>query len=197
MISRSTSCSSSPVSRAASRIETVSSISPEEILEEAEREPALRGRPLDLGERVAAVAHPGDDPGGPDRRRSPLTVVLRDQAAVEPPAQGRRLHADGVAASVSVTGRQACQKGTASRRRGPGEDGAPSPAGVTARCVSRRRSSRFRRRLAIPLGGAITIRPIALLERLGLLGIGAKVNRAGTLRPLFAPAGGAHTSRCG
>jgi len=51
------------------------------------------------------------------------------------------------------------------RWRDPVESGTPPPAGVTARCVGRWRSSRFRRRLAAGprrvAGGAATLRPVA------------------------------------
>src|SRR5437763_4508462 len=51
--------------------------------------------------------------------------------------------------------------GPLNRRRGLGENEAPPPADVTARCVGRRRSSRFRRRLAAAPCGAATFRPVA------------------------------------
>src|SRR5690348_5339197 len=51
------------------------------------------------------------------------------------------------------------------RRRDPVENEIPPPAGVTARCVGRWRSSRFRRRLAAGpwdvLRAPATLRPVA------------------------------------
>ena len=66
----------------------------EQLLEEAEGEPSLLGGAGDVGQRVTALAHPGHDPGGPDRGRRPLAVVLGDQPALDPAAQRRGLHAD-------------------------------------------------------------------------------------------------------
>ena len=58
----------------------------QQLLEETECEPALLGRPGDVGDRVAPLAHPGHHPRRADRGRRPLAVVLRDQ----PPLVQRR-----------------------------------------------------------------------------------------------------------
>src|SRR5579859_5942392 len=66
------------------------------------------------------------------------------------------------------------------RRRDPDENEIPPPAGVTARCVGRWRSSRCRRRLAAAswdvLRAPATLRPGALVVALGLPLRAAPVN---------------------
>jgi hypothetical protein len=56
----------------------------EHVLDVAVREPSRPRRALDLGERVAAGAQPGDEPGVRDRRRRPLAVVERHHALADP-----------------------------------------------------------------------------------------------------------------
>ena len=61
----------------------------EQLLEEAEAQPALVRRRPDLLQRVAALAHPDHHARLTDRGRRPLAVVLRDQPLPDPTAQGR------------------------------------------------------------------------------------------------------------
>jgi hypothetical protein len=59
----------------------------QQLLEEAEREPAALDGDADLLERVPALADAGDEPGVADRGGRPRAGVLRDEAAVDPAAQ--------------------------------------------------------------------------------------------------------------
>ena len=62
----------------------------EELLGEAEGETALAPRPLQLLERVAALAHPRDDPRLSGRGRGPAAAPDRDDLLRRPPFQGAR-----------------------------------------------------------------------------------------------------------
>ena len=60
----------------------------EEVLDEAEGEPPLAARPLQLLQRVAALAHPRDDPGLGRGGRGPATAPHRQHLLRRPAFQG-------------------------------------------------------------------------------------------------------------
>ena len=87
---RSISSGSSPVSSETSSIVTCCSVAArEELLGEAEREPPLTARFLQLLERVAALAHPGDDARLGGRGRGPTPAPDRDDLLRRPAFQRR------------------------------------------------------------------------------------------------------------
>ena len=88
---RSISSGSRPVSRATSSTVTCSSGPREEVLGEAEGEPALAARLLQLLERVAALAHPRHHPRLRRGGRGPATAPHRDHLLGGPALErGRR-----------------------------------------------------------------------------------------------------------
>ena len=65
----------------------------EQVLHIAERQSAVANRPAKLLQRVAALAHPGDDAGLRGRGRGPAPSLDRDHPATSPALEGRRGHA--------------------------------------------------------------------------------------------------------
>ena len=65
----------------------------EQVLDIGERQRAALAGPVDLVQRVAALAQAGDDPRVRGGGQRPMPVVLWDQAVLGPSPQGCRRHA--------------------------------------------------------------------------------------------------------
>jgi hypothetical protein len=143
----------------------------QELLHVPEREAALVRGPADLLEGVAAVAQARDDARVGDRGVVPVAVAgLRDHPRLGPAAQRAGLHAR---AARGLGERHACAHGPGAQNVSGGIPMSviPPPAGLTSRCVGRRRSSAKRRRLAggpSRSGGPPTLRPGACVVDIGV-----------------------------
>ena len=137
----------------------------QQVLDVAEGEAPVANRSADLTQRVAAIAHPGDDPGLGRGGRRPAPVLDRDDAIGGPALQGRLRDAGparrlgqrdplGAGAHRRAPRRPAASRGADGGAGSPPANASPDmettgsvrprrPYGLTARSVGLRRSSRL------------------------------------------------------